>query len=90
MNIELRGTLKTIFTEQKINDNLSKKEIVVTIDEDTKYPQDIICQAVNQKIDMLKDFQMGDKVAVKCDLRGKGNKDGRYFNNLSIWEINQI
>ena len=89
MNIELRGILKVIYAEEKINDSLSKKEIVVTIDEDTQYPQDISCQALNKNIDYLEGFNMGDKVSVNCNLRGRESK-GKYYNQLQIWAIKKI
>ena len=87
MNVELTGTLKAIFAEVKINDKLSKKEIVVTVDEDTQYPQDIICAAMNKKVDILDSYKMGQKVTVKCNLRGNKSGAGAYFNNLQIWDI---
>jgi len=87
MNVELKGTLKVISAEEKINDALSKKEIVVTIDEDSQYPQDIICQALNKSIELITaDFKMGDKVHVNCNLRGKAS-NGKYFNQLILWSI---
>lgn len=87
MNVELKGVLKLINAEEKISDSLSKKEIVVTIEHDTQYPQDISCQAINQRIDLIKDFQMGDFVTVSCNLRGKESNNGKYFNQLQIWAI---
>ena len=86
MNVELQGTLKVIFDEVQISDNLSKKEVVITIDENTTYPQDISIQAINSKIDLLKNFKMGEKVIVKCNLKGKAS-NGKYFNHLNIWDI---
>jgi len=86
MNVELKGTLKVIFAEEKITDNLSIKEIVVTVDEDSQYPQDINCRAINQKIDELSTFKMGDRVMVNCNLRGRESK-GKYYNQLVIWTI---
>jgi len=89
MNIELRGILKVIFAEEKINDNLSKKEIVITVDHDQQYPQDIVCQALNKKIDDLDGFKMGDMVSVNCNLRGK-ESNGKYYNQLLLWQIKKI
>jgi hypothetical protein len=87
MNVELKGTLKLISAEEKINDGLSKKELVVTIDEDTQYPQDIICQALNKSIELITaDFKMGDRVSVNCNLRGKAS-NGKYYNQLILWSI---
>ncbi len=86
MNIDLKGAIKLIFVEEKINDNLSKKEIVVTIDEDTQYPQDIVCQALNKSIENLEGFKIGDRVVVTCNLRGRESK-GKHYNQLLIWGI---
>jgi len=87
MNVELKGILKVIFAEEKINDTLSKKEIVITVDGDTQYPQDIVCQAINKQIDLLDNtFKMGDSVTATCNLRGR-EKNGKYFNQLALWSI---
>jgi len=90
MNIELKGTLKVIKAEEKINDSFSKKEIVITIDENTQYPQDIIVQALNSGIDLCNTLKMGDRVSATIDLRGKCSQDGRYFNQLILWKIEKI
>ncbi len=89
MNVELKGTLKIIFTEEKISDSLSKKEIVVTVDEDTSYPQDVSCQALNKKIEELDGFKMGDRVSVMCSIRGREH-NGKYYNQLLMWRINKF
>lgn len=86
MQVELKGTLKVIFADAKINDNLEKKEVVISIDESTGYPQDIIVQAINNKIQLLNGFKMGDAVTIKCNLRGKST-NGKYYNQLSVFAI---
>lgn len=86
MYIELRGTIKLIFAEQQINDNLSKKEVIITIDEDTQWPQDISVQALNTKIDDLKNFNTGDRVVMRVNLKGKPT-NGKYYNQLNLWTI---
>ena len=87
MIVELKGSVKKLLTEKQVSDNFSKKEFVVTIDEDGKYPQDIIIQAANSKIDLLKNIVVGNKVIVRCSLKGNEAKDGRYYLQLSLWEI---
>jgi len=86
MNVELKGTLKAIFAEEKITDNLTKKRIVVSIDEETSYPQEIIVDVINNKINLMSNFQMGDLVIVNANLKGK-NTNGKYFNQISLWSI---
>jgi hypothetical protein len=86
MQVELKGVVKVIFAEQKINDKLDRKDIVITVDTDTQYPQDIICQAINKRIELINSIKMGDTVVVKCNLRGKGT-NGKYYNQLDVWDI---
>jgi hypothetical protein len=90
MQVELRGIVKVVFAEQKINDKLDKKEIVITVDEKTEYPQDIIVEAINKQIKLLSDINAGDVVVAKCNLRGKSSNGKNYFNKLNIWEINKL
>lgn len=87
MNVELKGTVKVILEEKKITDNFSKKEFVITIDEETKYPQDIVIQATNSYIEKLKGLEIGNKVIVKCSIKGNATKDGKYFNKINLWEL---
>lgn len=86
MNIDLKGTIKLVFPERKVNDKLSIREAVLTIDEETKYPQDISIQAINTKMSLLDGFKTGDKVIVKCNLKGYSAND-KYFVQLTLWDI---
>jgi len=87
MQVELRGTVTVIYSEEKINENLDKKEIVITVDEKTEYPQDIIVEAINKQIKLLQDIKVGDSVVAKCNLRGKKSSNGKHYNKLNVWEI---
>lgn len=89
MNVELKGTVHAILAEEQISDNYKKKSIVVTIDEDSTYTQQIICHAGNTKIELLNGLIMGDKVKVQCNLKGKGS-NGKYYNNLELWKIEKV
>lgn len=87
MNVELNGTIKLVFAEVQINDNLSKKEVVITIDEDTQWPQDICVQALNGKIDLIKDITTGSKARLFVNLKGGKPVNGKYYNQLNLWSI---
>lgn len=87
MTIELKGTIVAIMTEKQITDNFSKQEFVIRIEEETEYPNEILIQATNTKIGLLKDVAVNNKVIIKCNLTGKKTKDGKWFNQLSVWAI---
>lgn len=86
MLIELKGKLGKVYDVEVISEKMSKKEIVVTIGSDTEYPQGIICEAINKKIDVLDGYKIGDSVIVKCDLRGRESK-GKQYNKLVVVSI---
>ena len=86
MEVTLKGTVKAIMATEQVTDNFSKKEMVIVVDEETNYPQEIICQAVNARIDQMNGINHGDRITAKCNLKGR-NKDGRYFINLEAWKI---
>lgn len=86
MEVVLKGTVKAIMATEDVTDNFRKKEMVVVVDEETNYPQEIICQAVNARIDQMNGIDMGMKVTARCNLKGR-SKDGRYFLNLEVWKI---
>lgn len=89
MEVILKGTIHAIMSEQQITDNYKKKEVVITVDEETNYPQQIICAAGNTKIELLNGFNHGDRVKAHCNLKGKGS-NGKYFNNLELWKIERM
>ena len=86
MVVELKGTIKLIEQTQQVTDNFSKRDFVVTIDETSKYPQDIVIQAVNDRCGVLNNYSAGQAVIVRANLNGREAK-GRYFNTLSLYTI---
>jgi len=86
MTIEIKGTVKVLNQTEQVTDKFAKKEVVVTIDQDSKYPQDISIQAINDKISLLDSVELGDSVTIVANLNGKEAK-GRYYNSLTIFKL---
>lgn len=86
MTVEVKGTIKELFNTKQVTETFAQKEVIVTIDENSKYPQHICIQANNDKIGALDNFKVGDAVIVRCNLNGREAK-GRYFNSLTLWTI---
>ena len=82
---DLTGTVKLIMDEQTFPSGFSKKEFVVTT-EDDRYPQDIKFECIKEKASLLDNVQKGQRVKVSFDLRGNEYND-RYFVNLNAWRI---
>lgn len=87
MAFELQGTLHKVMDTQSFGaSGFTKREFVVMIDEDSKYPQPIRLQLVKDKCDAISGFSEGDKVRVQFDLRGNEH-NGRFYTDLQAWRI---
>jgi len=53
---------------------------------DGAYPQFVKFQSVQDKCDLLNQFQEGEAIKVSFDLRGRQWQD-KYFTNLNAWRI---
>jgi len=82
--MEITGTIKVLGNLEKVSDKLTKKQVVVTTNE--QYPQDIAIEFLNDKIDTLKNFKVGNKVIIGINLRGR-EYNGKYYNNIVGWRV---
>jgi len=82
--MEIIGTIKVLGNSEKVSDKLTKMQIVLTTDE--QYPQDLAIEFLNDKIDTLKNFKVGDKVVIGINLRGR-EYNGKYYNNIVGWRV---
>ena len=87
---QLTGLVKVINETQKISEKFQKREIVVT-DNSSQYPQDILLQLTQDRVNLADNIKTGDQVTVSFNLRGREwtNKEGKvmYFNSLDAWKI---
>jgi hypothetical protein len=84
--MELEGTVKVIFDEQKFDSGFYKREFVVTTAE--QYPQDVKFELLKDKTELIRDTKVGDRLKVFFDIRGR-EWNGNYYNNLVAWKIEQ-
>lgn len=89
--MELTGKIKLIRPTQKVSETFSKREFVITTEE--QYPQDIQIEFTQDKCDLLNVVQVGQQVTVGINIRGREwiNPQGeaKYFNTLQAWKINK-
>jgi hypothetical protein len=81
----IKGAIKLINPIKVISDKFSVREFVVTTP-DAKYPQDILFQTVNDRMDVLYSLGVGQQVEVSYNVRGR-EFNGRYYNTLDAWKI---
>lgn len=85
--IKLKGETATFGTS-----GFRKRELVVTTDE--QYPQMIMIEFVQDKCDLLDNYNVDDNVKVSINLRGREwiNPEGvaKYFNSIQGWRIESV
>ena len=88
--MEIQGIIKVIGEEATFgSSNFRKRELVITTEE--QYPQFINIEFVQDKCALLDKYQVGSKVNVHINLRGREwiNPEGvaKYFNSIQGWRI---
>lgn len=88
--MEVQGKIKMIGETQTFGNNgFRKREVVVTTEE--QYPQHIMVEFVQDKTDLLNNYQVGQDVKISINLRGREwvNPQGetKYFNSIQGWRI---
>ena len=91
--MEVSGKIKMIGDTQSFGSNgFRKREVVVTTEE--QYPQHIMVEFVQDKTDLLNNFQVGQQVKISINLRGREwtNPQGevKYFNSIQGWRIEAL
>ena len=91
--MELTGQIKMIDeTREYGNNGFRKREVVITTEE--QYPQTILIEFVQDKCDILNNYQVGQMVTIGINLRGREwvNPQGetKYFNTIQGWKINAV
>ncbi|WP_338732632.1 DUF3127 domain-containing protein [Mangrovimonas cancribranchiae] len=91
--MEVQGRIKLIGETQTFGNNgFRKREVVVTTEE--QYPQHLMVEFVQDKTDLLNNFQVGQQVKININLRGREwvNPQGetKYFNSIQGWRIETL
>lgn len=91
--MEVVGIIKLVGATQEIGTKgFRKRELVVTTAED--YPQMLMIEFTQDKVDLLNSFEVGQSVKVAINLRGREwiNPQGeaKYFNSLQGWKIDTV
>jgi hypothetical protein len=91
--MDVQGRIKVIGETQTFGNNgFRKREVVVTTEE--QYPQHISIEFVQDKTDLLNNFQVGQQVKISINLRGREwvNPQGetKYFNSIQGWRIEAV
>ena len=89
--MEIKGIIKKISETVQISDRFRKREFVLEYSNNPDYPQPIQFEMVQDRCELLDEFQEGQEVEVHFDLRGREwtSPQGqvKYFNSLQAWKL---
>ncbi len=87
--MEISGKVKVILEQQTFGSGFTKREVVITTQE--QYPQHLLVEFVQDKVQLLADLAVGEEVTVGINLRGREWQapDGttKYFNSIQGWRL---
>ena len=91
--MEVQGSIKVIGEVQEISATFKKRELILTTDE--QYPQTLSVEFIQDKTDLLNNFEVNQSVKVGINLRGREwenpeTKELKYFNSIQGWRIDLI
>jgi single-strand DNA-binding protein len=84
---EMTGSVKVIFEPMVFPSGFTKREFVLTMDDD--YPQDIKFACIKEKCSLLDNIAVGERVKVNFRIRGNLFKE-RYFVDLQAFRIDKL
>ena len=91
--MEVSGKIKFIGQTSEVGTSgFKKRDVVLTTLE--QYPQHILVQFVQDKCELLNNYQVGEAVKIDINLRGREwtNPQGEtvYFNTIQGWRIAKV
>jgi len=91
MGIEATGKLHTIFETKQVSERFTKREFVLELTDNPKYPQTVLFQLTGDRCAQLDGMRVGDMVRIDFSLRGREWRspqgEVKYFNSLDCWKV---
>ena len=91
MGMEATGRVHMIGETVQKSEKFTKREFVLEISDNPKYPQLVQFQATGDRCSQLDNISFGDTVRVEFSLRGREwrspSGDVKYFNSLDVWRV---
>jgi len=92
--MQVKGKLYEIFDTITIKETFRKREFVLEYAENPTYPELLKFEMIQDKCDLLNDYQKDEEVEVHFNLKGRKWTDpkgeDKYFNSLQAWRIDKV
>ena len=90
--MELSGRIKVLLEANQVSSKFRKRELVLTTE--GRYPQQILIEFTQDKIDLLNGYKVGDEVRIQIDIRGREwnspRGETKYFVSIQGWRIEAL
>ena len=90
--MKVTGKIHNVGALRMVSGKFKSKDVVIVTDD--KFPQYITIQFTQEKTDLVNPEDVGDKVEVSINLRGREWKSPtgeiKYFNTIEGWQINAV
>ena len=91
MGFQIRGKIHVISDTQQITERFRKREFVLELTDNPRYPQFVQFQLTGDRCENLEGYEVGEEVNVEFSLRGREWKspkgDTKFFNSLDVWQL---
>src|SRR5690606_4175799 len=92
--MDIKGKVHEISSVITVSEKFKKRELILEYAENPSYPEYVKFEAVQDKVSLFDNIQVGDQVELFFNLRGRPwtDKTGKtsYFNTLAVWRINPL
>lgn len=89
--MDVTGKVVEVMAVQQVSDRFRKRELVIEYATNPQYPEFVKFEFVQDRTDLLDNFQVGQEVQVWFDLRGRKwvspGGETKYFTTLQGWRI---
>ena len=91
MGMEATGRLHAIYETKQVSERFTKREFVLELIDNPKYPQTVLFQLTGDRVSQLDGLNVGDQVRIEFNLRGREWRspqgETKYFNSLEVWKL---
>lgn len=91
MAMEAVGKLHAIYETKQVSERFAKREFVIELADNPKYPQTVLFQLTGERVNQLDGLNVGDQVRIEFSLRGREWRspqgEVKYFNSLDVWKL---
>ncbi len=91
MGTEAVGKLHLIYEHKQVSERFAKREFVLELLDNPKYPQLVLFQLTGDRCAQLEGMNVGDTVRIDYSLRGREWKspsgEVKFFNSLDVWKL---